>query len=232
MVSSIDCLWQITSHLECHELCRENCCLTVSRLLSWGTGSIAPFWNQGSPWFQSEEVNFCSLPWCWFHWFQVMILPKPKGKSLKMTITTWYYICIKFDLKKNGNLMPLDWFLILQPIWKKCFRHFVLLHLRQKLRHRCDPFAATERHNLKSSSCMVDVSIELGMIYPNCVGTSYRYNIWYLHIAQYFIYVYHIHINSIKFKGHHITIMERLKARSLKKLGLGIAVVGHPVHIL
>ena len=32
--------------------------------------------------------------------------------------------------------------------------------------------------------------------------------------------------------GHHITTMERLKARSLKKLGLGIAVVGHPVHIL
>ena len=37
--------------------------------------------------------------------------------------------------------------------------------------------------------------------------------------------------NHIK-TGHHITTMERLKARSLKQLGLGIAVVGHPVHIL
>ena len=37
--------------------------------------------------------------------------------------------------------------------------------------------------------------------------------------------------NHIK-TGHHITTMERLKTRSLKKPGLGIAVVGHPVHIL
>ena len=37
--------------------------------------------------------------------------------------------------------------------------------------------------------------------------------------------------NHIK-TGHHITTMERLKARSLKQLCLGIAVVGHPVHIL
>ena len=51
-------------------------------------------------------------------------------------------------------------------------------------------------------------------------------------------YVTTIHItsshpatNHIK-TGHHITTMERLKTRSLKKPGLGIAVVGHPVHIL
>ena len=33
-------------------------------------------------------------------------------------------------------------------------------------------------------------------------------------------------------KNHHITTVERLKTRSLKNFGLGIAVVGHPMHIL